>query len=93
MAQRQKREYLILLEKAKGAVETAVDSYNRVKHPYRNETALILLTKAWELLAKAILVQAHQSITKGQRGDTVFPVDLVVQGIETEALLCLRFRV
>ena len=71
MAQRQKREYLILLEKAKGAVETAVDSYNRVKHPYRNETSLILLTNAWELLAKAILVQAHQSITKGQRGDTV----------------------
>ncbi len=71
MAQRRRREYLILLDSAKAAIETAVDSYNRVKHPYRNETAVILLTNAWELLAKAILVQAHQSIRKGRRGDTV----------------------
>lgn len=48
-----------------------MDSFNRVRHPYRNETALILLANAWELLAKAILVQARQSIAKGQRGDTI----------------------
>lgn len=71
MANRRRREYLILLDNAKAAAETAVDSYNRVKHPYRNETTLILLTNAWELLAKAILVQARQSIQKGQRGDTI----------------------
>jgi uncharacterized protein YutE (UPF0331/DUF86 family) len=71
MAQRQRREYLVLLDKSKAAVETAVDSFNRVRHPYRNETALILLANAWELLAKAILVQARQSIAKGQRGDTI----------------------
>src|SRR5690606_23575737 len=31
----------------------------------------ILMTNAWELLAKAILVQAHQSIRQGQRGETI----------------------
>lgn len=71
MAKRRRREYLILLENAKAAAETAIDSYNRVKHPYRNETTLILLTNAWELLAKAILVHVHQPITQGQRGDTI----------------------
>jgi hypothetical protein len=71
MTRRRRREYLILLDSAKAAIETAVDSYNRVKHPYRNETALILLTNAWELLAKAILVHTHQSIKKGHRGDTI----------------------
>ena len=71
MVQRQRREYLVLLDKAKAAVETAVDSYNRVRQPYRNETALILLANAWELLAKAILVQAQQSITKGQQEETI----------------------
>lgn len=70
MAKR-RREYLILLDSAKAAAETAIDAYNRVKHPYRNETTLILLANAWELLAKAILVQAHQSIKKGKRGDTI----------------------
>jgi hypothetical protein len=62
---------LILLDKAKAAAETAVDSFNRVNHPYRNETTLILLSNGWELLAKAALVQAHHSIKKGRRGDTI----------------------
>lgn len=68
---KRRREYLILLDSAKAAAETAIDAYNRVKHPYRNETTLLLLTNAWELLAKAILVQAHESITRGQRGETI----------------------
>lgn len=71
MTKRRRREYLILLDAAKAAAETAIDSYNRVRHPYRNETTLILLTNAWELLSKAILVQAHQSIKKGKRGNTI----------------------
>lgn len=68
---RRRREYLDLLDRAKAAAETAIDAYNRVRHPYRHETTLILLTNAWELLAKAILVQAHQSIHAGQRGNTI----------------------
>lgn len=71
MQKRRRREYLILLDAAKAAAETAIDSYNRVRHPYKNETTLMLLTNAWELLAKAILVQKHQSIRKGRRGDRI----------------------
>ena len=66
MAKRRRREYLILLDNSKAAAETAIDSFNRVRHPYRDETTLILLTNAWELLAKAILVQARQTISKGK---------------------------
>jgi Domain of unknown function (DUF3644) len=49
-----------LLDASKAAAETAIDAFNRVRHPYRKKTALMLLTNAWELLAKAILVQAHE---------------------------------
>jgi hypothetical protein len=70
---RRRREYLLLLDAAKAAAEVAVDSFNRVRNPYRNESTLILLTNAWELLAKAVLVQQHQSIRRGQRGETIGP--------------------
>ena len=71
MAQRSRREYLQLLDAAKVAAETGIDSFNSVWHPYRFQTTLLLLTNAWELLAKAILVQQKESITRGKRGDTI----------------------
>lgn len=71
MAQRSRREYLQLLDAAKAAAEVAVDSFNRVRNPYRDEATLILLANAWELLAKAVLVQRHKSIVRGNRGETI----------------------
>src|ERR1700687_4402937 len=71
MAQRRRREYLQLLDAAKTAAETGIDAFNRVWHPYRYQTTLLLLTNAWELLAKAILVQQKESIARGQRGETI----------------------
>lgn len=72
MAQtRSRREYLQLLDASKVALESAVDAYNRVWHSYRDQTTLLLLANAWELLAKAVLVQKKESIVKGQRGETI----------------------
>lgn len=71
MAQRRRREYLQLLDAAKAAAELAVDSFNRVRNPYRNESTLILMANAWELLAKAVLVQAKTSIQRGNRGESI----------------------
>jgi phage tail sheath gpL-like len=79
MAPRRRREYLQLLDAAKAAVELAVDCFNRVRNPYRDESTLILLTNAWELLAKAALVQKHQSIQRGQRGETIGPETAVAR--------------
>ena len=73
MATRRRREYLLLLDAAKAAAGVAVDAFNRVHNPYRNEGTLIALTNARELLAKAVLVQQHQSIRRGQRGETIGP--------------------
>ena len=64
MAQRNRREYLQLLDSAKVAIETGIDAFNSVWHPYRYETTLLLLTNAWELLAKAVLVQRKESIAR-----------------------------
>lgn len=71
VATQRRWEYLRLLESAKAALEIAVDCFNRVHNPYRNESTLILLTNAWELLAKALLVQKKQSIWRGRRGETI----------------------
>lgn len=63
---RRRREYLQLLDAAKAASETALDSFNQIRNPYRNESTLILLTNAWELLAKAVLLKNHKSIADKQ---------------------------
>ncbi len=86
MAQRRRREYLQLLDAAKSAAEVAVDSFNRVRNPYRNEATLILLANAWELLAKAVLVQRRQSIRRGQRGETIGP-EVAVSRLKDQRLL------
>lgn len=68
---RRRREYLVLLDKAKEAAECAIDNFNRTKSPFRSEATLILLSTAWELLAKAVLVQMKESINTRQRGNTI----------------------
>lgn len=67
---RQRREYLQLLDAAKAASETALDLYNQIRNPYRNESTLMLLTNAWELLAKAVLLKNHRLIA-GKDGRTI----------------------
>jgi hypothetical protein len=71
VAERRRREYLQLLDAAKAAAETAIDAFNRVWHPYRYETTLILLTNGWELLGKAVLLSKKETIYRGQRGETI----------------------
>lgn len=68
---RKKREYLRILDKAIPAMESAVDSFNRVKHPYRNEATLLLISNAWELLAKSVLVKKKVSIRKDRHGNSI----------------------
>ena len=68
---KQRREYLQLLDKAISASEAAVDAYNRVHNPYRNEATLILATNGWELLAKAVLIKRKISIAKDRQGHTI----------------------
>ena len=82
---RRRREYLILLDKAKSAVETAIDTYNRVKHPYRNETTLMLLSNGWELLAKSILVHKRESIS--QRVDRTIPAEVAVRKLLDKGII------
>lgn len=68
---RQRREYLQLLDKAVRAAESAIDSFNRVHNPYRDEATLLLSTNAWELLAKAVLKKRKQRIAKDRHGNTI----------------------
>ena len=68
---RKKREYLRFLSKAIPAMESAIDNFNRVKHPHRNESTLLLITNAWELLAKSVLVKKKVSIKKDKQGNSI----------------------
>ena len=83
---RRRREYLQLLDAAKASLELSVDTFNRVRNPYRNEGTLILLTNGWELLAKAILVQQHEQITKGHRGETI-AAEVAIARLQNRGLL------
>lgn len=71
MTTRKRREYLKLLDAAKVAAETAIDSYNSVWHQYRNQAAIILMANAWELLAKAVLVLHKKSIKRDKKEETI----------------------
>lgn len=68
---RQRREYLRLLDKSKESAECAIDNFNRVKGPFRTEATLMLLSVAWELLAKSILVHQKKPIRKTNSEDTI----------------------
>jgi len=68
---RKKREYLRLLEKSLPAIEESIAAFNSVGRPYKVETCLILMTNAWELLAKAVLVKNKQSILLDRLGNTI----------------------
>ena len=68
-------------------MEAAVDSFNRVHYPYRNEATLIFVTNAWELLAKAILVKQHHSISRqGTRGETI-PAEVAVSRLRQNKII------
>ena len=61
MPTRRRREYLRYLDAGKVAAEAAIDAFNSVWHPYKNQSTLLLLTNGWELLAKAVLLQKKES--------------------------------
>ncbi len=71
MIKRSRREYLRLLDASKLAAESAIDLFNSVWHPYRNQATLILLTNSWELLSKAVLVYEKESILRAKNGETI----------------------
>lgn len=58
---KRRRKYLQLADAAVEACTEAIDNFNKVHGYYKTETALILLTNAWELLAKAVLVKKYKS--------------------------------
>jgi len=68
---RQRREYLRVLDKALPAMESAIDSFNRVRHSYRNEATLMLMVNAWELLAKAVLIKRKHCIIRDDSKVTI----------------------
>jgi hypothetical protein len=86
MRTRRRREHLQFLDAAKGAGETAIDAFNSVWHPYRFQTTLLLLTNAWELFAKAVLLRRKISIVRGQRGETI-PAEEAVHRLKLAGLL------
>jgi hypothetical protein len=51
--------YLALVEKSRAACVAAVETYNRVSAPYREENFAILMINAWELLLKARVIQEN----------------------------------
>lgn len=79
MTAARRREYLQFLDSAKSAILLSIDCFNRVQTPYRNEGSLILLTNAWELLAKALLLKRKVPISKTRRGESLSAQHVVLK--------------
>ncbi len=66
---KKRRLYLQYLSKSADALEAGIGCYNLINNKHRNESTLILLCNAWELLAKAVLIK-HKSPINGSAPDT-----------------------
>lgn len=79
------RKYLIYLDRSIKALRSAVDRLNSVHDEYRVEAALMLLSNAWELAAKAYLLRAKISIQKSD-GKSISAEDAVCELVKLKAL-------
>lgn len=73
-----KRKYLIHLDKSIDALLASIDRINSVYDSYKIEQSLILLTNAWELLAKSILIRDKENISLGD-GRTIAAEDAIAE--------------
>lgn len=64
--------YRALLTHSIAALGAGVDVYNRPNMRYRDESFVILLVNAWELLLKAILSKAKQRVFYPKRPDSPY---------------------
>ncbi len=74
MKKRQKRKYLVFLEKSLNAIEASISAFNQVSGKHRIESALILMVNAWELLCKGVLIKkrgSYQAIVRDKLGNTI----------------------
>jgi hypothetical protein len=74
-----KREYRLYIEKSIESIRSAIDSFNRVHDQYKIETCLFLLTNAWELLGKGILIKKGINIRKDRDRSTISAEIVVVK--------------
>lgn len=80
---RQSRQYLQLADGAKRSMLSSIDSFNRVYGDYKIETTLMLLTNAWELLAKAILVKKKKNIYKDKKTKETISCEKAINQLES----------
>lgn len=64
---RQTRQYIQLSEAAIRAMLSAINSFNSVYGDYKTETTFLLLSNAWELLAKAVLLKQKKNIYEDEK--------------------------
>lgn len=83
-------EYLQLLKKSKDAGLSAIDTYNRVFHSYKDEATLLLFSNAWELLAKAVLVKKHKSILQGKTAGYTITAEVAVYRLRLEGIITIE---
>lgn len=84
---RQKRLYLRYCEKSLEALRSAISTFNSVHDKYKIETTLFLLTNAWELLGKAVLIRAQESIIRKDKQGTSLSAEQVIYRLYEQKLL------
>lgn len=74
----EKQIYNQYFQNSKKAILNAIDSFNRVYGDYNIEITLFLLSNAWELLAKSILIKLSENIYKNKQKDETIPCEKAI---------------
>lgn len=83
---KKKRTYLQYCEKSLNAIRLAISSFNSIHEGHKNETTLMLLTNAWELLGKAILIKKHEDINKDKHGRTISAEETIQKLVQMKVI-------
>ncbi len=83
---RKRRLYLQYVENSLVSIKSAIDAFNRVYDKHKIGTTLILLTKAWELLGKAILIRKKLSITRDKKGHSYSAEEVILKLVHLQII-------
>lgn len=81
------REYTKLAKTSTDIMLAAIDNFNRVFSNYKVQTTFILITNAWELISKAILLKKRKNIYRDKTKKITIAAEEAVLKLYNEKIL------
>lgn len=78
-----KRIHTIYVEKSVQSILSSIDTFNSVHNSFKVELTLILLTHAWELLGKAVILKSGGKIVKNKSESRSINAEETIRELKT----------